>query len=130
MSDSKRNSTKHIKLFIPGPTEVRPEILDAQTEWMIGHRMPECFELVASVEAKLKQVFFTEKRVLISASSGTGLMEAAVRNTVNKKVLHCINGAFSTRWHKISQANGKETDKIEVEWGQPILPRAGRREAV
>jgi len=122
MSDSVRNSSKHIKLFIPGPTEVRPEILDAQTEWMIGHRMPECADLIGSIEPKLKQVFFTEKRVLISASSGTGLMEAAVRNTVNQKILHCINGAFSTRWHQISQANGKATEAIEVEWGQPILP--------
>jgi predicted phosphoserine aminotransferase len=122
MSDSIRNSTKHIKLFIPGPTEVRPEILDAQAQWMIGHRMPECADLIGSIEPKLQQVFFTEKRVLISASSGTGLMEAAVRNTVNQKVLHCINGAFSTRWHQISQANGKATEAIEVEWGQPILP--------
>jgi predicted phosphoserine aminotransferase len=122
MSESIRNSTKHIKLFIPGPTEVRPEVLDAQTQWMIGHRMPECADLVGSIEPKLQQVFFTEKRVLINTSSGTGLMEAAVRNCVSQKILHCINGAFSTRWHEVSQANGKATDTLEVEWGQPIRP--------
>ncbi len=49
-------------------------------------------------------------------------MEAAVRNCVSQKILHCMNGAFSSRWHQISQANGKATDTIEVEWGQPILP--------
>ena len=84
--------------------------------------MPECADLVGSIEPKLQQLFFTEKRVLISASSGTGLMEAAVRNCVSQKILHCMNGAFSSRWHQISQANGKVTDTIEVEWGQPILP--------
>jgi predicted phosphoserine aminotransferase len=89
---------------------------------MIGHRMPECADLVGSIEPKLQQVFFTEKRVLINASSGTGLMEAAVRNCVSQKVLHCINGAFSTRWHEVSQANGKATAQLEVEWGQAILP--------
>ena len=72
MSDSKRNSNKHIKLYIPGPTEVRPEILDAQTEWMIGHRMPECTDLIGRFQPKLQEAFFTKQRVLISASSGTG----------------------------------------------------------
>jgi predicted phosphoserine aminotransferase len=122
MSESIRNSTRHIKLFIPGPIEVRPEILDAQSQWMIGHRMAECADLVGRIEPKLQQVFFTEKRVLINASSGTGLMEAAVRNCVSQKILHCINGAFSDRWHQISQANGKATDTLEVPWGQPIRP--------
>ena len=84
--------------------------------------MPECADLVGSIESKLQQLFFTKKRVLITASSGTGLMEAAVRNCVSQKILHCMNGAFSNRWHKISQANGKATDILEVEWGQPILP--------
>ncbi len=27
----------HVHLFIPGPTEVRREILQAQSHWMIGH---------------------------------------------------------------------------------------------
>ena len=80
-------SSAHVKLFIPGPTEVRPEILDAQTQWMIGHRMPECIDLVGQILPKLSQVFFTKQTVLISASSGTGLWEAAVRNCVGKKVL-------------------------------------------
>ncbi|MCP5094823.1 MAG: alanine--glyoxylate aminotransferase family protein [Chloroflexi bacterium] len=122
MSDSKRNSTKHIKLYIPGPTEVRPEIANAQTEWMVGHRMPECIELVGRIRPKLRKVFMTEKRVLISASSGTGFWEGAIRNTVNKKILNCVNGAFSDRWREVTEANGKENEVLEVEWGKPILP--------
>lgn len=112
----------HIKLFIPGPTEVRPEILDAQTGWSIGHRMPECTELIARISPKLRQVFQTEKRVLISASTGSGLMEAAIRNCVGQKVLNCVNGAFSDRWREIVAGNGKPHEVLEVEWGQPILP--------
>jgi predicted phosphoserine aminotransferase len=112
----------HIKLFIPGPTEIRPEILDAQTAWAIGHRMPECIDLIGRIRPKLRQVFHTEQRVLISASTGSGLMEAAIRNTVGKKVLNCINGAFSKRWADITVANGKENEVLEVDWGQAILP--------
>lgn len=126
MNDSNRNSirhsTPHIKLFIPGPTEVRPDILDAQAQWMVGHRMPECADLIGRIHPKLQHVFMTEKRVFITASSGTGLMEAAVRNCTNKKVLNCVNGAFSNRWHQITEANGKDNEVLEAEWGQPILP--------
>lgn len=122
MSDSIRNSTKHIRLFIPGPVEVRPKILDAQAHWMIGHRMPECAELLARIQPKLRQVFFTQQRVLITSSTGTGLWEGASRNLVARKVLHCVNGAFAERWHEVSQLNGKDTEVLNVPWGEPILP--------
>lgn len=111
-----------MKLFIPGPTEVRPEILDAQSRWMVGHRMPECADLIASIQTKLPQVFFTEQTVLITASSGTGLWEAAVRNCINKKALNCVNGAFADRFRDVTELNGKDNEVLEVEWGQPVLP--------
>lgn len=124
MSDLERNSSEHIRLFIPGPTEVRPEILEAQTRWMIGHRMPEAAELFASVQEKLRQVFFTDHRVYVTASSGTGWQEAAVRNCVQKKVLNCVNGAFADRWREVTEANGKQNEVLEAAWGEPILPEA------
>ena len=71
---------KHVKLFIPGPTEVRPEVLDAQTDWMIGHRMPECLDLIGRIRPKLRTVFMTEKRVLINASTGTITVTASFAN--------------------------------------------------
>ena len=112
----------HIRLFIPGPTEVRPEILDAQTSWMIGHRMPECAELYARIQGKIRQVFMTGKRVYVTASSGTGLQEAAVRNCSDRRILNCVNGAFADRWRQVTEANGKANDVLAVEWGQPIRP--------
>ncbi len=113
---------KHVKLFIPGPTEVRPEILDAQAQWMVGHRMPECADLIGSILPKLSQVFFTNQTVLITASSGTGLWEAAVRNCINKKALTCVNGAFASRFSDVVGLNGKDMEVLSVPWGQPILP--------
>ena len=112
----------HIKLFIPGPTEVRPEILDAQAGWMIGHRMPECTDLIGRIRPKLQQVFQTEQRVLFGANTGSGFMEAAIRNCVSKKVLSCVNGAFSDRWAEIAVANGKENELLNVAWGEAVLP--------
>lgn len=124
MSDSTQSSDRHIKLFIPGPTEVRPEILNAQTQWMIGHRMPECAELFGRIQGKLRDVFFTRQRVYVTASSGTGLQEAAVRNCSNQRVLNCVNGAFAERWRQVTEANGKDNAVLEFEWGQPVSPEA------
>ncbi|MFW6042613.1 MAG: pyridoxal-phosphate-dependent aminotransferase family protein [Chloroflexota bacterium] len=124
MSDLERNLNRHIKLFIPGPTEVRPEILEAQTQWMIGHRMPECADLYGSIQGKLRKVFSTDQRVYVTASSGTGWQEASIRNCSEKRVLNCVNGAFAERWREATEANGKENAVLEAEWGQPITPQA------
>ena len=110
----------HKRLMLPGPVEVRQDVLEAQSQWMIGHRSPEFADLFARLQDKLKQMFLTEHRVYISGSSGTGLWEGASRNAIrdDKKALHLVGGAFSERWAEISKANGKQVDVIEVEWGQ------------
>lgn len=84
--------------------------------------MPECADLIGEIKPKLAQVFYTEQTVLISASSGTGLWEAAVRNCVDKKALNCVNGAFADRFRDVTELNGKANDVLSVPWGQPILP--------
>ncbi len=127
----------HKKLFIPGPTEVRREVLEAQAKWMIGHRMNEFSELFYSVTEKVKKALGTKNHVFIFTSSATGVMEGTLRNVVEKKFLSTICGAFSERWYKIGLANGKEGDVIEVEWGKAIKPdmieeklKTGKYEAV
>lgn len=114
----------HKRLVIPGPVEVRKEILDAQTEWMIGHRSKAFEELFARLQSKLKQAFVTESRVFVQGSSGTGLWEGASRNCIRdgKKALHLVGGAFSERWAEISQLNGKLVDTIAVDWGKAHTP--------
>lgn len=111
----------HKKLFIPGPTEVREDILDVMKTPMIGHRSKEFSELYDSVIPKVKKVFYTENKVFLSTSSATGLMEGAIRNCVKERALNLVCGAFSKRWHQITKANGKEADVVEVEWGKAIL---------
>lgn len=114
----------HKKLFIPGPTEVRPEILKEMARPMIGHRMKEFSALLMEVTAKVQKLLYTKNHVFMSTSSSTGMMEGAVRNCVAKRCLNCICGAFSQRWHEITLANGKEADPLEVEWGLANLPEA------
>ncbi len=120
----------HIKLFIPGPVEVRREILDAQTQWMIGHRGAAFEALFARIQDKLRQVFFTRSRVFLSTSSGTGLWEAAARNCVSDDpdagVLATVCGAFSERWADVFERNGKATTWLRVEEGKAIKPEQVR----
>lgn len=112
----------HKKLFIPGPTEVRPEILQEMARPMIGHRMKEFSTLLMDVTPKVQRLLYTKNHLFMSTSSSTGMMEGAVRNCVAKRCLNCVCGAFSQRWHEITLANGKEADPLEVEWGRANLP--------
>jgi predicted phosphoserine aminotransferase len=108
------------KLFIPGPVDVAPEIAAAQTKDMLPHRSAQFEEMFRRCGDEARKLFFTKHRVFISASSGTGFHEAAVRNLVDKDVLVCVNGAFAARWQQVAETNGKTTAVIETEWKQPI----------
>lgn len=110
------------KLFIPGPIEVAPEILEAMATPMIGHRMPEYARLHKGVTDKLKELLFTRGKVFLATSSAFGVMEGAVRNLVGKRCANFCNGAFSDKWHDVTRRCGKEADAIKVEWGEPITP--------
>jgi len=110
------------KLFIPGPTHVREKILEAQAAPMIGHRSQEYADLQAAVTPKLQEMLYTEQRVYLYTSSSTGVMEASVRQASTKKVLNTVCGAFSKRWHQITNANGVPCDKVEVPMGQAVTP--------
>ncbi len=120
----------HIKLYIPGPVEVRKEILDAQSDWMIGHRGKPFETLYARIQENLRAVFFTQSRVLISTSSGTGLWEGAARNCVsddaNGGVLATVCGDFSERWADVFDRNGKATTVLSVPHGSAIKPELVR----
>jgi predicted phosphoserine aminotransferase len=109
-------------LFVPGPTDVAPEILAAQTHPMIGHRSQACIDLISRIQPRLRQVLQTRHRVYITASSGSGLQEAAVRNTVARRLLVCVGGAFAERWYDIAVANGLTADRLDVAWGEPHTP--------
>jgi len=110
------------KLFIPGPTHVRDEILQAQTAPMIGHRAMEYSDLQAEVTPKLQTLLYTQQRVYLFASSSSGVMEGSVRQASTKRVLTTVCGAFSKRWHQMTVANGVPCDKLEVPMGQAITP--------
>ncbi len=110
------------KLFIPGPTHVRDEILQAQAAPMLGHRSKEYADLQEEVTPKLQQLLYTQQRVYLYACSSTGMMEGAIRQASTKRILNTVCGAFSKRWYQLTVANGVPCDKLEVPMGQAITP--------
>jgi aspartate aminotransferase-like enzyme len=110
------------RMFVPGPVDVDDEVLQAQAQPMLPHRSVEFEEIFRRASEKAQQLFFTQNRVFLSASSGTGLQEAAIRNFVDRKVLSCVNGAFADRWYEVAVSNGKEAEKLAFEWDQPVDP--------
>jgi aspartate aminotransferase-like enzyme len=116
-----------MKLFIPGPTYVHPDVLAKMASPMIGHRTEAASELQKSISGKLRQLMFTKNRIVLSTSSGTGLMEGAIRSVTSKRAIVFSTGAFGRRWHELARLNGIEADLHEEESGQPTLPETVER---
>ncbi len=104
--------------FLPGPTEVRQEVLAAMLKPMIPHRSTEFEELFARLQTGLRDVFLTRRPVYIAAASGTGMMEAAIRALPQGPILSLVNGAFSERFAHIAEMCGREVERFEVPWGE------------
>lgn len=114
--------SNHRRLFIPGPSEVRTENLLAFATPQVGHRAPEFSELYNAIQPNIQKLLYTTQPVFMVSSSATGVMEGAVRQCTQKKVVSFVNGAFSKRWFQIAQACDIPCDKHDVEWGCAITP--------
>ena len=113
-------------MFVPGPVDVAPEVLEVMSKPMIPHRSKDYEAIHRNAAEKAQKVFFTDYRVFLGTHSGSGMQETGIRNLAEKDVLCCVNGAFSQRWFDVSVCNGKQTDQLNADWGKPILPDALR----
>ncbi len=110
---------KFNKLFIPGPTEVRKDVLERMALPLIGHRGADFAEFFSNLTPKLKMLLATEGYVFVSTSASTGVMEGAILNCVDKRCLNVTCGAFGERWHQVTKACGREADILpSEEWGK------------
>ncbi|MCD2348956.1 pyridoxal-phosphate-dependent aminotransferase family protein [Clostridium guangxiense] len=113
----------HKKLFIPGPVEVREDVLEKMATPMIGHRSKEASALQRGISDKLRLVFHTNEEILLSTSSGSGLMEGAIRSCTAKRAAVFSIGAFGKRWYEMALNNNVPADLYEVEWGEALNPQ-------
>lgn len=112
----------HKKLFIPGPVDVAPDVLEKMATPMIGHRTKEASRIQRQISDYMRIVFGTKEEILLSTTSGSGLMEGAIRSCTAKRAAVFAVGAFGKRWYEMAVANNVPADLFEVEWGQPTTP--------
>ncbi len=110
------------KLFTVGPVYVRDEVREEMGRQMFSHRSSEYVDLHSGLIPKVQKLLQTENPTFIYPSSATGVWESCARNVVEKKALSCVSGAFSKRFGKVIEANGKEVEVLEKPMGQAILP--------
>lgn len=89
---------------------------------MMGHRSKAASALQRRISNNLRRILLTEQEILLSTSSGTGLMEGAVRSCTAKRAAIFSVGAFGDKWYKIATGNGVPSDIFKSELGQPTTP--------
>ncbi|BAD85737.1 probable serine--glyoxylate aminotransferase, class V [Thermococcus kodakarensis KOD1] len=113
------------KLFTAGPVACFPEVLAIMSVQMFSHRSAEAKAVHVDTLNRLKAFLEADKgEIILFPSSGTGFMEAAVRNTIPRggKVLVTVIGAFGKRFADVVNANGREAVILEKEPGKAIKP--------
>ena len=113
---------EHTRLYIPGPTEVKREIIEAMNEWMFGHRSGTMTDLFTTITEDTKKFLGTENHVIILSASGTAFMESTVNDLVDENVLCSTCGSFSKRQAEIAERLGKNVDRLDYEWGTAVKP--------
>jgi aspartate aminotransferase-like enzyme len=115
---------KPYALFTPGPTTVPGVISQKMTKPLIYHREEKFQELYLQIVDLLKKLFVTEGRVFVLTASGTGAMEAAVTNLVNRnqRVLVLSCGKFGERWREILFRYGIQVKSLTAPYGKVINP--------
>jgi aspartate aminotransferase-like enzyme len=122
------NATTHpadtYRLRLPGPIAVPERVRAAMAQPMLAHRGPEFRRIWADAIGKLQPLFGTRNRVLLFASSGTGVMEAALLNVVapGERLLIVENGQWGERFSTIAKSMGAQVDAIAVPWGENVDP--------
>jgi aspartate aminotransferase-like enzyme len=111
-------------VYLPGPTEVRPEVLAAMQRQMIPHRGEEAAVLFERVCRGLQPLFGTTQPVYVATSAATGMMEAAIRSGTRRRVLALVGGAFGERFAAMAEACGREVTRLVVEPGRAVTPEA------
>ena len=109
-------------LYIPGPTEVREDVIEAMCEPMFGHRMDRMTDLYTTIVEDTAEFLGTDNHVVVLTGSGTGFMESSILNLVDENVLCTTCGSFSERQADIAERLGKTVDTLAYEWGTAVKP--------
>ena len=111
-----------LKLFIPGPVNVEPDVLEKMATVQIAHRSKIASDLQERISKNLQQLMYTKDTIILSTSSGSGIMEMAIKSCTKKRAAVFSVGAFGDRWYKMATSNNIPADSFKSEPGMPTTP--------
>ncbi|MCF1428165.1 MAG: alanine--glyoxylate aminotransferase family protein [Shewanella sp.] len=110
-------------LMGPGPSDVYPEVLAAQSKPTVGHLDPLFIEMMDELKALIQYAFQTRNEVSVAVSApGSAGMETCFVNLVEPgdKVIVCRNGVFGERMRQNVERCGGEVVMVDNDWGEPV----------
>ncbi len=113
---------KRLRLMIPGPIELDPEVLSVMAEPLVAHYGDEWTQFYQETMDIMKKVFGTRDNVFLIPGSGSAGLDAVLGSTVfpDRKVLILENGFFGERLAEIAATYTPNIAKATFPIGQPI----------
>ena len=108
-----------LQLFIPGPVNVEPDVLQKMATVQIPHRSKTATDLQERISKNLQKLMYTNDTIILSTSSGSGIMEMAIKSCTKKRAAMFSVGAFGDRWYEMAVTNSVPADKFKSEPGSP-----------
>ncbi|MCU8023259.1 MULTISPECIES: pyridoxal-phosphate-dependent aminotransferase family protein [unclassified Shewanella] len=114
-------------LMGPGPSDVYPEVLAAQSRPTVGHLDPLFVGMMDELKSLIQYAFQTKNEMTMAVSApGSAGMETCFVNLVEpgEKVIVCRNGVFGERMRQNVERMGAIAVLVDNEWGTPVDPAA------
>lgn len=112
-------------LMGPGPSDVYPTVLAAQSKPTVGHLDPLFVGMMDELKQLLQYAFQTRNEMTLAISApGSAGMEACFVNLVEpgEKVIVCRNGVFGERMRQNVERCGGIAVTVDHAWGEPVDP--------
>lgn len=112
-------------LMGPGPSDVYPEVLLAQSRPTVGHLDPLFVAMMDELKSLLQYAFQTQNEMTLAVSApGSAGMETCFVNLVEpgEKVVVCRNGVFGERMRQNVERCGGVAVVVDFPWGEPVDP--------
>lgn len=108
-----------------GPTQLYPNVKEYMMKALeddvpsLSHRSEGFMEIYRGTSEGLRKLMGipTSHRIFY-LSSGTECMERIIENLVESKSFHFVNGSFSKRFFTTAKELGKDSEKVEAEYGR------------
>lgn len=114
-------------LMGPGPSDVYPEVLAAQSRPTVGHLDPLFVGMMDELKSLIQYAFQTKNEMTMAVSApGSAGMETCFVNLVEpgEKVIVCRNGVFGERMRQNVERMDAIAVLVDNEWGTPVDPAA------